>query len=201
MSRGAALAVDSYTARPLASFEMIFRTLVFSSFALLALLVGESPTAAQNPNQAFAGRIMMSSKRFPQQARSASAYTAAIRKQAQTSFVESKDTHTWKIYFAGFLKQPLNDLEYVIKLYDVTGKAQQLLVSFDQFTNERGQQTILSNMTLDKKQVGVNKELLMTMESKGKVLASSRFKILGEGERFTGKVDFTPEEASKGSDE
>jgi hypothetical protein len=169
---------------------------------LCTLAVAPPLAAAQNPNQAFAGRIMMSSKRFPQHAKSASAYTAAIRKQAQTSFVEAKDTHTWKIFYAGFLKTPLNDLEYVIKLYDVSGKSQQLLVSFDQFTNERGQQTILSNMTLEKKQVGVNKELLMTMESKGKVLASTRFKIVGEGERFNGKVDFSAEEAAgKGSDE
>jgi hypothetical protein len=172
---------------------VVFPVLVVT---MIAFAVGSRPAAAENPNQAFAGRIMMSSKRFPLQARSASAYTAAIRKQAQTNFVEAKDTHTWKIYFAGFLKTPLNDVEYVIKLYELTGKSQQLLVSFDQFTDERGQQTILSNMTLDKKQVGVNKELLMTMESKGKVLASSRFKILGEGERFSGKVDFSEDEAN-----
>jgi hypothetical protein len=178
---------------------MTLRTISVASavvVGLFALVVGSRSAAAQSPNQAFSGRIMMSSKRFPQQARSPSAYTSAIRKQAQTSFVEAKDTHTWKIYFAGFLKAPLNDLEYVIKVYDVTGKGQQLLVSFDQFTSERGQQTIVSNMTLDKKQVGVNKELLMTMENKGKILASSRFKILGEGERFTGKVDFSEDEAS-----
>jgi hypothetical protein len=36
----------------------------------------------------------------------------------------------------------------------------------------------------------------MTMESKGKVLASSKFKIVGEGEHFTGKVDFSEDEAS-----
>jgi hypothetical protein len=183
---------------------MTFRT-VLSSFTALtfacAFLVTARPAAAENPNKVFAGRIMMSSKRFPLQAKSASAYTAAIRKQAQTSFYEAKDTHTWKIYYAGFLKAPLNDLEYVIKLYDVSGNSQQLLVSFDQFTSERGQQTIISNMTLDKKQVGVNKQLMMTMESRGKVLASTRFKILGEGERFTGKVDFSAEEASKGSDD
>ncbi len=81
-------------------------------------------------------------------------------------------------------------------LKDLVSKSQQMLVSFDQFTNERGQQTIVSNMTLDKKQVGVNKELMMTMESKGKVLASSRFKILGEGEKFSGKVDFSEDEAN-----
>jgi hypothetical protein len=187
---------------------MSLRTIFASSRVLSALgilcaiALGTRSAAAESPNQAFAGRIMMSSKRFPQQAKSPSAYTAAIRKQAQTNFLEAKDSHTWKIYFAGFLRVPLDDLEYVIKLYEVSGKGQQLLVSFDQFTDERGQKTILSNMTLDKKQVGVNKELLMTMENKGKVLASSRFKILGEGEKFSGKVTFSEDEASgKAKDE
>jgi len=175
---------------------MSVRSAIMLSFVCLAVAAGAQTAAAQSPNQAFAGRIMLSSKRFPQQARSPSAYTAAIRKQAQTSFPEAKDSHSWKIYFAGFLKSPLNDLEYVIKVYELTGKSQQLLLSFDQFTDARGQQTITSNMTLEKKQVGVNKELLMTMESKGKVLASSRFKIVGEGEHFTGKVDFSADEAS-----
>ena len=175
---------------------MTFRSVVVS-FALIACaLLGPTLARAENPNQAFAGRIMTSTKRFPQQARSATAYTAAIRKQSQTSFVEAKDTHTWKIYFAGFLKAPLDDVEYVVKLYDLSGKSQQLLVSFDQFTDERGQRTIVSTMTLDKKQVGVNKELLMTMENKGKVLASTKFKILGEGEKFSGKVDFSADEAN-----
>ena len=177
---------------------MKLRSVVVSFLAVLVLALGVRSAAAENPNQVFSGRIMMSAKRFPQSASSGSAYIAAVRKQAQTSFVEAKDTHTWKIYFAGFLRVPLDDLEYVIKLYDVSGKGQQLLVSFDQFTDERGQKTILSNMTLDKKQVGVNKELLMTMENKGKVLASSRFKILGEGERFSGKVNFSEDEANGG---
>lgn len=175
---------------------MNLRSVIVSSFVVLVLALGVRSASAENPNQVFAGRIMMSNKRFPQSASSASAYVAAIRKQSQTNFVEAKDTHSWKIYFAGFLKTPLNDLEYAIKLYDVSGKAQQLLVSFDQFTDERGQKTIVSNMTLDKKQVGVNKELLMVMESRGKVLASSRFKILGEGEKFSGKVNFTEDEAN-----
>lgn len=175
---------------------MSLRSVCVSSIVLAALAFGAAPAAAENPNQVFSGRIMMSSKRFPQNARSASAYTAAIRKQAQTSFPEAKDTHSWKIYFAGFLKMPLNDLEYVIKVFDVTGKSQQLLMSFEQFTDTRGQQTIISNLTLEKKQVGVNKELMMTMESKGKVLATSRFKIVGEGERHTGKVDFSEDEAT-----
>jgi hypothetical protein len=177
---------------------MSVRTFAVSCVVFAAL----SMTArAENPNQAFNGRIIMSSKRFPTQAKSPTAYTAAIRKQSTANFYEDKTNHKWKIYFAGFLKAKLDDVEYVIKLYELSGRTQQLLVSFDQFTDERGQQTILSNMTLDKKQVGVNKELLMTMESKGKVLASGRFKILGEGEHYTGKVDFSDDDAKKKDEE
>jgi hypothetical protein len=190
------MVVDSYTGRRLASLVMSLRTVFVSCLLVSAIVLGPRTSVAENPNQAFAGRIMTSSKRFPQQARSPSAYTAAIRKQAQSAFLEARDTHSWKIYFAGFLKNPLNDLEYVIKVYELTGKAQQLLVSFDQFTSERGQQTIVSNMTLEKKQVGVNKDLLMTMENKGKILASTRFRIVGDGEHYTGKVNFSEDEAN-----
>jgi hypothetical protein len=180
---------------------MSVRTFFVSCLVFAALLVPAVTARAENPNQAFNGRIILSSKRFPTQAKSPTAYTAAIRKQSTANFYEDKTNHKWKIYFAGFLKAKLDDVEYVIKLYELSGRTQQLLVSFDQFTDERGQQTILSNMTLDKKQVGVNKELLMTMESKGKVLASGRFKILGEGEHYTGKVDFSDDDAKKKDEE
>jgi hypothetical protein len=150
---------------------------------------------AENPTQAFNGKIILSSKKFPTQAKSPSAYTAAIRKLSTSNFYEDKTNHTWKIYFAAFLKAPLNDVEYVLKIYELTGKSQQLLTTADQYTDERGQRTVIANITLDKKSVGVNKQLMMTIESKGKVLASGQLKILGEGERFSGKVNFSEDDA------
>lgn len=167
------------------------------------VMLGVSGAAqAENPNVVFAGRIIVSDKKFPRQASSPSAYVAAIRKQAKTQFQESKEEKgTWKIYFAGFLKPALPDLDYVIKIYDNTGGKKQLLTTFEQYTTDRNQQTLISNLTLEKKQVGVNKELLMTMEYKNKVLASGSFKILGEGEKYTGKVNFSEDDANGKGDE
>ncbi|MGN6107056.1 MAG: hypothetical protein ACTHU0_18260, partial [Kofleriaceae bacterium] len=159
------------------------------------------PAAAEKPNSAFAGRIILSDKRFPTSAKSLAAFNAQVKKQSKTNFFEDKEKKNWKIHFAGFLRQPLNDVEYVIKVYELSGRSQQLLLSFEQFTDGRGQASLISNMTLERKQVGVNKELLITMENRGKVLASSRFKILGQGDKFTGKVDFSEEEAAKGSND
>jgi hypothetical protein len=168
----------------------IVSTLLISAIVLMA-----GPATA-DPNKVFSGRIMMSEKRYPTQAKSAAAYTAQIKKQSKTSFHEDKEKKGWKIHFIGFLKAPLNDVEYVVKIYELGGRQQQLLSSFEQFTDERGQKTLTSSVVLEKKQFGVNKELMITMENKGKVLASGRVKILGEGEKFSGKVNFSDDEAA-----
>lgn len=173
------------------------------SFAVAAAVVvmGAGPAAA-NPNRVFSGKIMLSDKRFPTQAKSASAYTAKIKSMSKTNFVEDKAKKSWRVYLAAFLKSPLNDIEYNLKVYELSGRGQQLLLTFEQFADERGQKTILSNIVLERKHVGVNKDLLVTIENRGRVLASSRMRVLGEGERFKGKVDFSEEEAAgRGGDD
>lgn len=151
--------------------------------------------AAESPERAFRGRIVTSSKRFPQKAKSASAYTAMLRKQSQTAFSENKSDQSWTIHFAAFLNSPLNDVEYKMKFYELSGKGRQLLATSENFNDVRGQKTIVSKIKLDKRQMGVNKEVMMTVENKGKVYATTRFKLLGEGEKYTGKVSFSEDEA------
>lgn len=172
---------------------MSLRTLLISCALTLVCLGGTA--FANDPNVVFKGKIMTSAKRYPLSAKSKSAYVAAIKKQSASAFKENKENKTWKIFFAAFLNRPLNDVEYVIKFYDITSGTQQLLGASENFNDERGQKTIVSNILLDKKAFGVNKQLLMTIENRGTVYASGKFKILGEGERFTGKVNFSEEEA------
>jgi len=179
---------------------MSARTLLVSSVVAIAVLFS-GQAYAEKPNAAFAGKIMLSDKRFPSQAKSLAAFNAKIRAQSKINFQEDKEKRQWKIHFAGFLRQPLNDLEYLVKVYELNGSRQQLILTFEQFTSERGMTALVSNMTLERKHVGVNKQLLVTMENKGRVLASSRFRILGQGEKYTGKVDFSEEEANGGSKE
>ena len=171
---------------------MSLRTIVLS-FVVMTLLA--APAFAGDPNQVFKGKIMLSTKRYPLTAKSKDAYISAVRKQSVSNFQENKADGTWKIYFAAFLSKPLNDVEYVIKFYELGSSGQQLLGASEAFNDERGQKTIVSNITLEKKSFGVNKQLLMTIENKGTVYASARFKILGEGERFSGKVNFSEDEA------
>jgi hypothetical protein len=166
----------------------------------LVILVPRAAHAGGDPNKQFAGKIMLSDKRFPTQAKSPAAFAANVKKLSKTAFQENKESHSWKIYMIGFLKSPLSDLEYIVKIYEVGGKGgNSLLQSFEQYTDSNGQKTLVSNITLEKKTFGVNKELMITMESKGHVLASGRFKILGEGEHFSGKVDFSKDDDEDGA--
>ena len=172
--------------------------------AVLAVLALTFATAAraETPERVFAGKVLLSTKRFPMSAKSASAYIAALRKQSQSNFQEDKDSHQWKINFVAFFRGALDDVEVQVKIYDVSANPQQLLSSFDQFLDERGQKSFVSSMILERKQFGVNKQLMITLESHGKVLAAGRFKILGEAEKMTGKVNFSDDDTKgDGSDD
>ncbi|HEY1555219.1 MAG TPA: hypothetical protein VGF94_10345 [Kofleriaceae bacterium] len=177
------------------------RALVSAVAVLTCLVLAAQPAAAQDPNRVFAGQIITMVKRPPASAKSPDAYISAMRKLKVSNFYEDKTDHTWTVWMAAFLKSPLNDLEYSVKYYDVSnGRGQQLIATDDQFTDTRGQKTLITKAHLDKQMFGVNKELLVTLESKGKVLASARIKILGEGEKMTGKVNFSDDDA-KGDDD
>lgn len=175
---------------------------VIALVTLVLSLVAAAPArAGGGPEKVFAGKILTSDKKFPTFAKSPSAYVAALRKQNKSNFMEDKAKQTWKIYYAAFFKKPLNDLEIVVKLYDVGGGQKSLLASFEQYADQRGQQALLAMFTLDRKQVGVNKQVLMVLEVGGRAVASGKFKILGEEERLTGKVDFSEDDTHKTDDE
>lgn len=190
----------------LASTAMSARSL-FASLVVALVVIGGSASAdsrkieKEKANPAFAGRVMLSDKYFPRSAKSLAAFNAQVRKQSKANFLEDKEKKNWKIYFAAFLKTPLNDVEYLVKIYELTGRGQQLVATVEQFTDSRGQYSLLSSIILDRKLAGVNKQLLMVVEAKGRTLASARFKILGEGDRYSGKVDFSEDEANGGAKE
>ena len=178
------------------------RSVRVAVLAVVLALTFAAAAQAETPEKVFAGKVLLSTKRFPMSAKSASAYIAALRKQSASNFQEDKDNHQWKINFAAFFKGALDDVEVQVKIYDVGGGQQQLLSSFDQFLDERGQKSFISSMVLERKQFGVNKQLMITLESHGRVLAVGKFKILGEADKMTGKVNFSDDDTKgDGSDD
>jgi hypothetical protein len=157
--------------------------------------------AQKGPEKVFAGKVMVSDKKYPSFAKSQGAYVAQIKKQTKVNFWEDKAKGSWKIYFAAFFKRPLSDIEVIVKLYDVGSNPRTMIASFEQFVDQRGQRALLSQFTLERKHVGVNRNVLMVIEVQGVTVATGKFKLLGEEERHSGKVDFSDEDTKKSDDE
>jgi hypothetical protein len=171
------------------------------SLALGLTLFARVAEAQKGPERTFGGKIMISDKKYPSYAKSVPAYVSQIKKQSKTKLWEDKAKGNWKVYFAAFFKRPLNDIEVVVKLYDVGGGGRQMLASFEQYLDQRGQYALLSNFTLERKQVGVNKHVMIVLEVQGRTVATGKFDILGEEERYTGKVNFSDDDTKGSGDE
>jgi hypothetical protein len=167
---------------------------------VMAVSAAAAPALAKDPEDVFRGEIITSAKRIPTSSKSKAAYIATLRKLKATRFLEDKAKKQWKVYFAAFFRAPLDDLEVTVKIYDVSTGKQRLLTSFEQYMDKRGARSLTSQMTLERDHFGVNRNLMMVMENRGRVLAAGRFAIVGQGESYSGKVDFTEEE-TKADDE
>ena len=173
--------------------QKVLRLLLASAAMPLLLATAGHASAGKTP---FDGKIVTSHKRIPTTAKSKKAYFSKLRKQKRIQFQENKETKQWKIYYAAFFRKPLNDLEVTIKLYDVTDKKRHLKVSYETFLSSRGQENLISHIKLDREQFGVNREIWMVIEKRGRKLADGKFKIVGEAEKYKGVVEFTEEEAN-----
>jgi hypothetical protein len=171
------------------------------SLAFGLTLFARVAEAQKGPEKVFGGKIMISDKKYPSYAKSVGSYVSQIKKQSKTKLWEDKTKQSWKIYFAAFFKRPLNDIEVVVKLYDVGGGGRQMLASFEQYLDQRGQYALLSNFTLERKHVGVNKHVMIVLEVQGRTVATGKFDLLGEEERYTGKVNFSDDETKGSGDE
>jgi hypothetical protein len=167
----------------------------------VAFLAPPSAMAGRSPEDVFRGQVITSKKRIPTSDKSASAYISRIKAAKTTRFVEDKAKGEWKIYYAAFFRRPLNDLEVTVRLFDVTGGGKKLINSFEQYLDGRGASSVISSFVLERKFVGVNKQILVLIESRGTILSTGKFAVLGEGEKFDGKVDFSEDEAKNGAAE
>jgi len=111
------------------------------------------------------GKIVVSDKRFPMSASSESGYVSKVLKNKKTKLQEDKDSKSWKVYFAAFFKKPLTDPEYIVQIYDETDGGKMARDDVDQFADDNGGGQVLSMIELSRDTYGVNRKLLITVQS------------------------------------
>ena len=170
---------------------------------LLSVLFWSRPRAAHaaRPEDVFKGRIILTKDRLPTQFSSAAAFTAAVRK-AQIDRIWPKeekgnDETTWLIEYIAFFAKPLNDNEVNLKFWEVGAGSQRFVAGDEQYTRDKNTRVFAANITVGKPEFEENKKYLMTMESGRRVIASTTFWLRAKGPNYSGKVEFSDEEAKK----
>ena len=166
---------------------------------LIALLIAFGSRAeARKPEDVFGGKILISSQPFPTQAKSVTAYIDALKKNSKDRIQEDKENKQWRVFFAAFFKQPVNDIEISIRVYDVTNGAKRLVDNFEQYLSSSATRAYVSDVKLKRgdgsQGYDPNTKLLMVMENKGRALAQATFYIQGEAKKYKGVVDFSEPE-------
>lgn len=164
------------------------------------LLVGSTALAAK-PEDVFKGRIVITESRLPSRFPSEGAFIQAIHRASIDKVwpVEQKgnDVAVWKLEYIAFFARPLNDNEITVKFWEVGGGSQRFVAGDEQYTRERGTRIFSASITVAKPEFDVNKQYLMTIESGTRVLAQTKFWLRGKGPNYSGKVEFTDEEAKQ----
>jgi hypothetical protein len=165
----------------------------------VALMFGSAAHAGGGkPEDVFKGKVIVTANRLPLRFPSAGAFIAALNK-AKTDRLwpkEEKGDHAvWNLEYIAFFATPLNDNEVNVKFYEVTGGGQRFVAGDEQMTRERGTRIFASNINLGTPEFEVNKKYFMTVESGRRIIASTTFWLRGKGPNYSGKVEFTDDEA------
>ena len=146
----------------------------------------------------FRGKIVILKKRPPMSFKSQGQWIGFLQRHKTTMVWPDKKVKgekQWKFEFMAFFRRKLNDVEVNVKFYDITDSKR--FIAADSYFLNRGQTIFASSMVLEKPQFAPNRHYVMYIlgAKKNTVLASVKFWLRGQGETYSGKVEFSDDEA------
>jgi hypothetical protein len=166
---------------------------------ILCFFLFATGAEAAKPEDVFKGRIIITANRLPTRFGSESAFVAAVRNQSVDKVwpIEEKgnDHAVWKIEYIAFFAKPLNDNEITVKFWEIVPGQQRYVAGDEQYMRDKASRIFASSIQLAKPEFETNKKYSMTIERGGRVLARTEFWLRGKGASYSGKVEFSDEEA------
>jgi hypothetical protein len=168
------------------------------ALALGAILLPAAAHAAK-PEDVFKGRIIITDTRLPTRFASQGAFIQAVHRasidKVWPTEEKGNDHAVWKFEYIAFFARPLNDNEITLKFWELGMGSPRFVAGDEQYTRERGSRIFSAAITVAKPEFETNKQYRMTIESGGRVIAETKFWLRGKGPKYSGKVEFSDEEA------
>jgi hypothetical protein len=178
----------------------MFKRFALGFVALLTLTLASAAAqaAGAKPEDVFKGRIIITKKRLPMHFSSAGAFVQAVQASKTDKLMcadeDGAEKGVWNVEYIAFFAQPLNDSEIEVKFYDITA-GKKYVAGDAQYTRERGSRIFSSSIQLAKPEFDVRRRYMMTAESRGRIIATTSFWLLGKGANYSGKVEFSDADA------
>jgi hypothetical protein len=173
------------------------RNIVIAAFVTLfaAVALAKGPV----PEDYLKGKVIISDKKLPTSWNSVSSYVSTLKGLNKGSLWYDKKSGKLTVQYAAFFAQPVNDVQVMLVLYDITGGAHSQKVSTEQFMN-KGDRVLFNSVIFDKEDIEGNKKYLITIEDRRRVIAAGTFILREEGPHYSGKVTFTDDDTKPNSD-
>ena len=170
---------------------------LFLAFLVLALA---RPSEAAKPEDVFKGKIIITKNRLPMRFSSQGAFVQALQRGRIDKIwptEEKGETGKWNLEYIAFFAKPLNDTEVNLKFWEATGGSQRFIAGDQQYISDKNTRVFAAKITVGKPEFEQNKKYLMTMESRGRVIASTSFWLRGKGPNYSGKVEFSDDDTKQ----
>ncbi len=171
------------------------KPLVFAALAACAFASGAHAKGTM-PEDLLAGKLIISDKPFPMHWNSVGSYVSQLKGMNKGTLWYDKKTGKLRLEYAAFFARPVDDVQVQLVIYDVTNGTKEQKTSTENFMH-RGDRVLFNTITLDKEDFPMNKKYLLAIQQRGKTIASGTVIVRGEAEKYSGKVNFTDEEAKQ----
>lgn len=163
--------------------------------------IGGGVAQAAKPEDVFKGKIIITKDRLPMKFSSPGAFISALQSKKIDKVwpVEEKgaDHGVWKLEYIAFFARPLDDNEIQLKFFEITHGEKKFVASDPQYTTGKGSRVFGASIELAKPEFDVNKQYMMNMYSRGQIIATTSFWLRGKGANYSGKVEFSDDDAKK----
>ena len=144
----------------------------------------------------YRGKVVLLKKRPPPKFSSDGSFVRFLKANRRKDIwpADKKETR-WKVEFFAFFKRKHTDVEVKIKFFDVT-EGKRFIAGDSIFLAQRGQPILSSNIVLEKPRFRVNRKYAMYItDAHNNMLASATFWLRGKREVYSGRVNFSDDEA------
>ena len=156
------------------------------------------PNAHVSAQRGLSARVFLTQNRIPNNLSErglvgfARSHNARRLRETTESALNDRE---WRAEMVTAFSRPPGDLEYHVLFYDIQGGSRNFVEDMSAFVNDRSQRTFVQRVNLQRPRFKPNRRMELVVTVRRQEVGTLKFDLVGEEQRFSGRVDFTEDDA------